>query len=68
MRFDIRIGVDNAAFDGHPEDEIATILRRLAAEIEATGLEPGDVIGLRDTNGNRVGDAKLTTGRRLRWP
>lgn len=62
MRFELHIGVDNAAFEGEDrEDEIARILSELAGRIGSdTRLVPEQPIRLRDINGNRVGFAVLT--------
>lgn len=64
MRFELHIGVDNAAFeDEGREDEIARILHELAASLATeTRLVPDQPIRLRDFNGNRVGFAVLTDG------
>lgn len=53
-KYGITIRTDNAAFEDSPETEVARILRKLADDIEARGL---DSYTLRDINGNRVGDA-----------
>lgn len=58
MKFTVEIECDNAAFEDDSGAEVARILRNLAAELENN---PG-VLGrfpLRDTNGNRVGEAVL---------
>ncbi len=69
MRLTITIECDNAAFynedaqsDAGPE--IARILRRYAGEADIHTLVPGDETTLRDINGNTVGQAKITKGRR----
>lgn len=58
MRFEVHIGMDNAAFeDEGKENELARILRELADRVESSELEPQDVMRLLDVNGNRVGFA-----------
>lgn len=56
MEFNIEINCDNAAFDGGPENEVASILRALAEKLTWNGI--GDY-HLRDANGNKVGRAWL---------
>lgn len=66
MRFELHIGVDNAAFVDDeetfdPAPELARILSDLAERIEAGELRwPDEPIRLSDFNGNRVGFAVLT--------
>jgi hypothetical protein len=56
MRLTLTIHCDNAAFDDHPEMEIARILRKAAQDIDrGTFAAP-----LLDSNGNTVGKLKIT--------
>ena len=58
MKATIRIKMDNAAFDGRPELELARILADSANRLESRG-ELFDFL-LRDANGNTVGELKVT--------
>lgn len=61
MKFTVEIECDNAAFaDGCHNYEVARILRELADDLDA-GLFDGNrkSTGLRDANGNHVGQAVL---------
>jgi len=61
VRFELHIGVDNAAFaDDDLEIEVARILRELADRVDPGRLVPEEPIRLSDINGNRVGFAVLT--------
>jgi hypothetical protein len=62
MRLTVKIHTDNAAFDGALEAETARILRDAAERIEQGDLpaRAGEVVALRDINGNRVGSAQWT--------
>lgn len=54
----LEIECDNAAFDDHPSDEIARILRGVADDFAGYGRPGRREIrtgSLRDINGNRVG-------------
>lgn len=57
MTLKITINTDNAAFDGRMEYEVASILLSFLARIQNGG---GLEMPLRDTNGNTVGEARLT--------
>lgn len=57
MTLKITINIDNAAFDGRMEYEVASILLSFLARIQNGG---GLEMPLRDTNGNTVGEARLT--------
>lgn len=61
MTLTIKIKMDSAAFEPDKTGEVVRILQRL---IENTiGDWPGEnawAVGLRDINGNRVGEAKVT--------
>jgi hypothetical protein len=59
MRLTLTMKCDNAAFDEFPGVEQARILRELAESLYngETGTIP-----LYDSNGNRVGEAKVTGG------
>lgn len=57
----ISIETSNAAFvDTGVNYEVARILSELAARIKNDGMEAGDVIVLRDENGNKVGTASAS--------
>ena len=57
MHAQIKIQMDNAAFDGpNAELELAAILRNLAQHVEAGDRETT----LHDGNGNRVGAFRIT--------
>ncbi len=60
MRFELHLGMDNAAFEEVPGFELARILRELADKVEVATPEVGAVLRLRDINGNRVGVAMVT--------
>lgn len=57
MTLKITINIDNAAFDGRMEHEVASTLLSFLARIQNGG---GLEMPLRDTNGNTVGEARLT--------
>ena len=58
--FKIEFATDNAAFDDHPQYEVARILR-MAADRVADGNTSGQV---RDGNGNTVGTWEFTANER----
>jgi hypothetical protein len=61
MKFKLEIEMDNAAFDGGANWEVGAILHELARNIEDSGdLRVGERISVRDSNGNTVGQAKVT--------
>ncbi len=67
MRLTITIDLDNAAFyesECGPGLEIARILREYSKRAEDETIEAGRSVSLWDYNGNRVGQAKITKGRR----
>jgi hypothetical protein len=57
MRYEVHIGMSNAAFeDDDPGFEVARLLRELADEVEGRSLAGlQQPVRLRDYNGNRVG-------------
>lgn len=62
--FTVTFCTDNAAFGGDDggDDgslEVSRILRELAEKIEDYGLIEGEVLRIKDINGNRVGFAVL---------
>jgi len=59
MKLTIQIKMDNAAFDPSGT-EAARILRELADRLDGDNLRAKDLRPLRDINGNRVGEAKVT--------
>lgn len=66
--FNVRINIDNAAFDEDPGPEIGRCLRWLAAEVDrqAYGADEDFILGfgaiILDQNGNTVGSAEVTSG------
>jgi hypothetical protein len=62
MKFKLEIEMDNAAFEESQRNgEVAEILRELAVDIEdGAELRAGRTISVRDSNGNPVGQAKVT--------
>lgn len=59
MKLKIEIVMDNAAFEPSGT-EAARILRELADRLDGDQLRAKDLRPLRDINGNRVGEAKVT--------
>jgi hypothetical protein len=60
MNVTIRIKCDNAAFaDDMRGSEVARILQGLANDCADRDLLPGEVINLRDVNGNSVGKMEV---------
>lgn len=57
----INVEMANAAFEHHPEDELARILRHAAAQLEVLGAFPGSGDRLLDYNGNTVGAWAVVT-------
>jgi hypothetical protein len=58
MKIHIEIETDNAAFEGgNAGREVSRILRELATKLEDWPGENEWAIGLRDFNGNKVGQA-----------
>ena len=55
MYLEIRIVMDNAAFEFPNGQEVAHILRDFAAEIEEYDMQPGYGKSLLDINGNWIG-------------
>ena len=60
MKLKLTITCDNAAFEDNAGGQCASILNDLAALITDRDLLPGETFTLRDFNGNRVGEAKVT--------
>jgi hypothetical protein len=62
MKLKITIDMSNAAFQGDEGFEVARILMLLARLIKtgSMGMLLGATQPLRDANGNRVGEAKVT--------
>lgn len=56
--FTVKITTDNAAFESNIPAECARILRELADRLDYDYEQDGT---LRDSNGNTVGNFKLTT-------
>jgi hypothetical protein len=63
MRLTLSFNLDNQAFDDCNGSECASILEGLAHELEVQDLEDGCSGKLHDSNGNNVGQWKVT-GRR----
>ena len=62
MTLTITINMDNDAFQYHNGCEARRILRQLAEDrLAPDELEEGDTFTLMDYNGNRVGEAKVTS-------
>jgi hypothetical protein len=59
MKFQLSIAMDNAAFIDNPS-ELADILRSLADKVKDFDSTTRCVIAVRDSNGNRVGEATFT--------
>ena len=60
MTLKIEIVMDNAAFEPQSGTEAARILRELAERLDGENLRAKDLRPLRDVNGNRVGEARVT--------
>ena len=63
MKFKLEIKCDNAAFGDNALDrgyEVARILKKLSLKVEDEAADVGEVLPLFDTNGNCVGEAKVT--------
>lgn len=56
MRFTLTIDCDNAAFEDNPR-ELSRIIDFAAQRSEE--MQPGDIVPLRDYNGNNVGSMEL---------
>lgn len=56
-QFRLVIELDNDAFTGNEDNEVARILRRLATNIEELGLPMTHARTLRDSAGQNVGHA-----------
>ena len=55
----LKISTDNDAFQPSPNTEIARILRAFADKLDSGAFNGGAV--LQDANGNKVGEARLTS-------
>lgn len=62
MKYEVHIGMDNAAFEDAPGDELARILRYLADQLDARPGLLSEPVRLYDVNGNRVGFAHAVEG------
>lgn len=61
MKINLELTTDNAAFEDNGIDyEVSKILKDLAYRISENGIETDNVFILRDTNGNKVGEAKVS--------
>jgi len=61
MKATIKVKMDNAAFELDNGFELARILRDLADRVEGYEVvHPGNEFALHDTNGNTVGELKVT--------
>lgn len=54
MQFNLKIKMDNDAFEPFPGDEVRLILEKLSSNL-VFGLRVGDGAPLRDSNGGTVG-------------
>jgi len=59
MDLEIKINMDNAAFEDINGQEAARILRKLADKIDGGSLEDGDSVSAIDINGNKVGRLRV---------
>lgn len=59
MKLTIDLNMDNAAFEGDPAAEVSSVLHVGLLRTENAGWVVG-AIPLVDTNGNRVGEIKVT--------
>jgi hypothetical protein len=62
MRVHITIHTDNAVFEGAAGQEVACILRKIADQITDWPGANEFTIGLRDANGNKVGECTAVEG------
>jgi hypothetical protein len=61
MKLKITIDMSSAAFEPKNGTEIARMLRDLAELLDGRSMsQTFEIQGLRDANGNRVGEAKVT--------
>jgi hypothetical protein len=61
MKLTIEINMDNAAFEPNNGTEAARVLRELADVIDDKSVSQSfEMQALRDVNGNRVGEAKVS--------
>lgn len=58
MTITITIHTDNAAFENQAGEEVARILRQQASQLESWPGYNTFTQGLRDLNGNKVGECK----------
>lgn len=56
MNITITISTENAAFENQAGEEVARILEKLASQVKSWPGVNVFTIGLRDLNGNRVGE------------
>ena len=65
MELTVNIGMDNAAFEPHPGDEAARILRNLADKLDGVDFADDYDCNIRliDFNGNSVGTATVRGSR-----
>ena len=54
MKCEIKVSMDNAAFEDDPRQELADILKKVVEKLE-TSVSMYHYV-LRDTNGNKVGE------------
>ena len=59
MKLKIEIEMENEAFEADRLGEASRILRGMTAGLRHNGMNVGDVITLRDINGNTVGKAEV---------
>ena len=59
MKLKLSITCDNSAFHNVNGNELSRIFERLSINLKDQEWHAGDIINLRDINGNKVGEAKF---------
>jgi len=57
MECTIKFDMDNAAFDNEPQRETSSLLIELASRVLNKGCQSGTTYPIRDSNGNKIGEA-----------
>jgi len=60
MKLKIEIRMDNAAFGENPQEVKQIITEQLFDRVDGYSLKPGYWQNLMDSNGNHVGEAKVS--------
>ena len=63
MNINININTDNDAFQESTNDEVASILERLAKKFrrwDEINIRPGECVYLQDSNGNGIGQMEVS--------